>query len=66
VENYAIEIKCLKKTLKIYFLNLISFWQLVQIKLNTNYPSVKGIQVYSNKGPSPLQRGDNPKNVKMG
>jgi hypothetical protein len=27
---------------------------------------VKGIQVYSNKGPSPLQRGDNHKNVKMG
>jgi hypothetical protein len=27
---------------------------------------VKGIQVFSNKGPSPLQRGDNHKNVKMG
>jgi hypothetical protein len=27
---------------------------------------VKGIQVYSNKGPGPLQRGDNYKNVKMG
>jgi hypothetical protein len=27
---------------------------------------VKGIQVCSNKGPDPLQRGDNPKNVKMG
>jgi ribosomal protein L24E len=26
---------------------------------------VKGIQVCSNKGPCPLQRGDNPKNVKM-
>jgi hypothetical protein len=25
-----------------------------------------GIQVYSNKGPGPLQRGDNHKNVKMG
>jgi hypothetical protein len=27
---------------------------------------VKGIQVYSNKGLGPLQRGDNYKNVKMG
>jgi hypothetical protein len=26
---------------------------------------VKGIQVYSNKGPGYLQRGDNHKNVKM-
>jgi hypothetical protein len=26
---------------------------------------VKGIQVYSNKGPGPLKRGDNHKNVKM-
>jgi hypothetical protein len=36
------------------------------IKLGTNYPWIKGIQVYSNKGPGPLQRGDNHKNVKMG
>jgi hypothetical protein len=27
---------------------------------------VNGIQVCSNKGPGPLQRGDNHKNVKMG
>jgi hypothetical protein len=27
---------------------------------------VKGIQVYSNNGQRPLQRGDNHKNVKMG
>jgi hypothetical protein len=27
---------------------------------------VKGIQVCSNKGPDPLQREDNHKNVKMG
>jgi hypothetical protein len=27
---------------------------------------VKGIQICSNKGPGPLQRGDNHKNVKMG
>jgi hypothetical protein len=36
------------------------------IKLNTNYPWVKGIQVYLDKGPDPLQRGDNNKNVKIG
>jgi hypothetical protein len=27
---------------------------------------IKGIQVCSNKGPGPLQRGDNHKSVKMG
>jgi hypothetical protein len=27
---------------------------------------VKGIQICSNKGPGPLERGDNHKNVKMG
>jgi hypothetical protein len=36
------------------------------IKLGTNYPWVKGIQVCSNKRSGPLQRGDNHKNVKMG
>ena len=36
------------------------------IKLGTNYPWMKGIQVCSNKGPGPLQRGDNHKNVKIG
>ena len=36
------------------------------IKLNTNYSWVKKIQVYSNKGPGPLQKGGNYKNVKMG
>jgi hypothetical protein len=36
------------------------------IKLSTNYPWVKGIQVCTNKGSGPLQRGDNHKNVKMG
>ena len=34
------------------------------IKLGTNYPWVKGIQVYSNKGPGPFQRGDNSERVK--
>jgi hypothetical protein len=36
------------------------------MKLGTNYPWVKGIQVSSNKCPGPLQRGDNHKNVKIG
>jgi hypothetical protein len=36
------------------------------IKLKTNYPWKKGIQVCSNKGPGTIQRGDNYKNVKMG
>jgi hypothetical protein len=35
------------------------------IKLGTNYSSVKKIQVCSNKGPGPLQRGNNHRNVKM-
>jgi hypothetical protein len=36
------------------------------IKLGPNYLWVKGIQVCSNKGPGPLQSGDNHRNVKMG
>jgi hypothetical protein len=36
------------------------------IKLGSDYPWVKGIQVCSNKGPGPLQREDNHKNVEMG
>jgi hypothetical protein len=36
------------------------------IKLGTYYPWLKGIQVYSVKGPGPLQRGGNHKNLKMG
>jgi hypothetical protein len=32
------------------------------IKLGTNYPWVKEIQGFSNKGPRPLQRGDDHKN----
>jgi hypothetical protein len=38
----------------------------ISIKLGTIYPWLKGIQVYSNKGPGLLQRGDNHKNMKMG
>jgi hypothetical protein len=36
------------------------------IKLGTDNPLVKGIQVCSNKGSGRFQRGDNYKNVKMG
>jgi hypothetical protein len=36
------------------------------IKLGANYLLVKRIQVYSNKGPGPLQRGDNHRNVRKG
>jgi hypothetical protein len=35
--------------------------------INTKQPQIKGIQVFFlNKGPGPLQRGDNHKNMKMG
>jgi hypothetical protein len=36
------------------------------IKLDTNYPLVKRIQRCSNKGPGPLQRGNNHRNVRKG
>jgi hypothetical protein len=36
------------------------------IKLGTNYPFVKRIQVSSNKGSGPLQRGDNYRNLRKG
>jgi hypothetical protein len=38
----------------------------ISIRLDTNYPCVKVNQVSSNKGPGPLQRENNHKNVKMG
>ena len=34
-------------------------------RLDTNHPWVKGILNCSNKGPGPLQRGDNHKNAKI-
>jgi hypothetical protein len=43
--------------------NLLLQNQQAKIKLGTNYPWVKIIQVCSNKGPGPLQRGHNHKNV---
>jgi hypothetical protein len=38
----------------------------ISIKLDSNHPWVKGILNCSNKGPGPIQRGDNHKNAKMG
>ena len=35
-------------------------------KLGTHHPWVKGLQVCSNEGPGPLQRGDNHENAKIG
>jgi hypothetical protein len=37
----------------------------ISIKLGTNYPWEKGILNFSNKGPGPLQRGDDHKNAKI-
>jgi hypothetical protein len=36
------------------------------IKLGANYFCIKGIEVCTNKGSSPLQMGDNHKNAKIG
>jgi hypothetical protein len=38
----------------------------VSIKLDPNYPCMKGIQPCSNKGPDPYQRINNHKNAKIG
>jgi hypothetical protein len=35
------------------------------MKLGTNYPWMTEIQVCSNEGPGPLQRGDNLKNLRI-
>jgi hypothetical protein len=40
--------------------------RLISFKLGIIHSWVKGILNCSNKGPGPLQRGDNLKNVKMG
>jgi hypothetical protein len=37
----------------------------ISIKLDISHPWVKAILNCSNKGPDPLQRGDNHKNTKM-
>jgi hypothetical protein len=38
----------------------------ISVKLGINHSSVNGILNCSNKGPGPLQRGDNYKNAKIG
>jgi hypothetical protein len=59
--NERVKIHC--KFLKIFFSRTS---RPNSIKLGTNYPWENGMQVCSNKGPGPLQRGDNHKNVKIG
>jgi hypothetical protein len=49
-------VKINRKFLEIFFSR--TSWP-KSIKLGTNYPLVKRIQVCSNKGPGPLHRGDN-------
>jgi hypothetical protein len=38
----------------------------IEIKLGKNISCMMGIQVYSNEGSNPLQRGDNHKNTQIG
>jgi hypothetical protein len=38
----------------------------ISIKLATNISCMMGIKIYSNEGPSPLQRGDNHESAKIG
>jgi hypothetical protein len=61
--NNSKRVKLHRNFLKIFFSR--TSWP-NSIKLGSNCRWVKGIQVYSNEGPGPLQRGDNHKNVKMG
>jgi hypothetical protein len=48
-----------KKSLKDPFSRIS--WQ-ISIKLDTNHPCIKGIEVYINRGSGHLERGDNCKN----
>jgi hypothetical protein len=48
-----------KNTLKIKKIFFSRTSRPISIKLDTHYPWVKGIEVCSNKGPGPLQMGDN-------
>jgi hypothetical protein len=58
--------KC-RNTLKIFFKIFFSRTTgPISFNLGTNHPWVKGIQVCSNEGSDPLQRGDNLKNAKIG
>jgi hypothetical protein len=57
------------KTISTYVYIEKNLLQNQQVNFNqtcTNHPWVKGILNCSNKGPGPLQRGDNHKNAKMG
>jgi hypothetical protein len=56
-------VKIHRKFLKIFFSRTS---RPISIKLGINHPWVKGIVNCLNKGPGPLQRGDNHKNAKMG
>jgi hypothetical protein len=56
-----VKINC--KLLKIFFSRTS---RPKSIKPGINHPWVKGMQVCSNKGPGPLQRGDNHKNDNIG
>jgi hypothetical protein len=56
-------VKIHRKFLKIFFSRTS---RPKSIKHGTNYPLVKKIQVCSNKGPGPLQRRDNHRNVRKG
>jgi hypothetical protein len=38
----------------------------ISIKLDANCPCMRGVQVCSNKGPGPHQKGDNHKNAIIG
>jgi hypothetical protein len=49
--------------IKIFFSKTI---RPISIKLGINHPWIKRILNCSNKGPGPLQRGDNHRNAKMG
>jgi diacylglycerol kinase family enzyme len=53
----------LKKSLKMLFSRTSN---LIAIKLDTNHPRIKGIQVCTNKGLSPLQREIIAKDAKIG
>jgi hypothetical protein len=55
-------VKIHRKSLKIFFSRTR---RPISIKLGTNHPWVKGILNCTNKGPDPLHRGDNHKNVKI-
>jgi hypothetical protein len=57
-------VKIRRKFLKIFFSTTSRPKSI--IKLGTNYPLVKRIQVCSNKEPGPLQMGDNQRNVRKG